>query len=269
MAESQSLNHDTPAPMKKYQDQMLRLVTNSFFKELINYGVEKQAILTVAGHLLDNVMQSNGSCRKEGAYYNGLFTIKDVCDEWKTRRRLSLRGVALSPLDPSMLPTICKWLRVPAIRDSFYPRFPESEEALRASLSNGAGEYFTILYEQAPAGFIGADHIDEDASHLEMRKLVADPAMRGKGLGKRATFLFLYYVFVIRKFRKVYLHSFDVNIRNLSLNGRFGFELEGVFLEEARVDGAWRDLIRMALSGPRWLEIFSCPFPAPNPKAEG
>jgi RimJ/RimL family protein N-acetyltransferase len=90
-----------------------------------------------------------------------------------------------------------------------------------------------------------------------MRKLVGDPAMHGRGVGKRATFLFLYYVFVIRRFRKVQLHSFDTNIRNLNLNGRFGFELEGVFLEEAKIDGVWRDVIRMALSSARWFELFS------------
>jgi RimJ/RimL family protein N-acetyltransferase len=90
-----------------------------------------------------------------------------------------------------------------------------------------------------------------------MRKLIGNPAMHGKGIGKRATFLFLYYVFVIRKFRKVCLHSFDINIRNLNLNGKFGFELEGVFLEEAMIENTWRDVIRMALSGPAWLELFS------------
>ncbi len=90
-----------------------------------------------------------------------------------------------------------------------------------------------------------------------MRKLVGDAAMRGKGIGKRATFLFLYESFVIRKFRKVYLHSLDINIRNLNLNRKFGFELEGLFLEEARIQDKWRDVIRMALSAPVWLELFS------------
>jgi RimJ/RimL family protein N-acetyltransferase len=245
------------SPTKHSHDQMLKLVAKSFFNELVNYGVEKPAILRVAGHLLDNVIQNNGAYNKEAAYYNRLFTIQDVCDEWATRRRLSLQGVTLTPLDPAMLPLIGHWLRVPASRDSFYPRFPESDSALKEVFQNGGREYFTILCEQVPAGFVGADHIDAEASHLEMRKLVGDPAMHGRGVGKRATFLFLYYVYVIRRFRKVQLHSFDTNIRNLNLNGRFGFELEGVFLEEAKIDGVWRDVIRMALSSARWFELFS------------
>ena len=102
---------------------------------------------------------------------------------------------------------------------------------------------------------MGADHIDAESGRVEMRKLVGETAMHGKGIGKRATFLFLYYVFVVRKFRKVYLHSLDINIRNLNLNGKFGFELEGVFLEEVMVGGKMRDVVRMALAGPIWAGV--------------
>jgi RimJ/RimL family protein N-acetyltransferase len=244
-------------PLRKHHDQMLKLVGKSFYNELINYGVDKAAVLSVAGHLLDNVMQHVESHDKEGDYYNRLFTIRDVRDEWAAARRLSLHKVTIAPLDPALVPNIANWLRVPGVRDSFYPRFPESDSALRQALEAATREYFSIYYEKDLAGFIGAENIDTESGHLEMRKLVGDAAMHGKGIGKRATFLFLYYVFVIRKFRKVYLHSFDINIRNLNLNGKFGFELEGVFLEEAKIENTWRDVIRMALSGPTWLELFS------------
>jgi len=62
---------------------------------------------------------------------------------------------------------------------------------------------------------------------------------------------------MVRKFRKVCLHSLDINIRNLNLNGKFGFELEGVFLEEAMVRGKRRDVVRMALAEPVWSALFS------------
>lgn len=81
--------------------------------------------------------------------------------------------------------------------------------------------------------------------------------MHGKGIGKRATFLFLYHVFLIRKFAKVYIHSMDTNIRNLNLNGKFGFELEGVFLQDVLIRAQRCDVVRMALVRPVWLELFS------------
>jgi RimJ/RimL family protein N-acetyltransferase len=236
---------------------MLKLVAKGFYNELINYGVEKAHVLRVAGHLLDNVMNRVELADKQEDYYNRLFTIKQVCDEWAAAKRLSLQGVTLAPLDPALIPQLANWLRLPAIRDSFYPRYPESESDLRQAFQAADREYFSIFCENELAGFIGAENIDRESARLEMRKLIGNADMHGKGIGKRATFLFLYYVFVIRQFRKVYLHSFDINIRNLNLNGKFGFELEGVFLEEAMIDNSRRDLIRMALSGPAWLELFS------------
>jgi RimJ/RimL family protein N-acetyltransferase len=84
-----------------------------------------------------------------------------------------------------------------------------------------------------------------------MKKLVGEPGLQGKGIGKQATFGFLYYAFMIRNLNKVYIHSRDINMRNVNLNSRFGFELEGVFLDERQ------DVVRMALFKPLWLQIFS------------
>ncbi|MBI3191476.1 MAG: GNAT family N-acetyltransferase, partial [Pedosphaera parvula] len=111
--------------------------------------------------------------------------------------------------------------------------------------------------EHESAGIIGAENIDTASGKLEMRKLVGNPALHGKGIGKRATFLFLYYVFIRREFNKVYLHSMDINIRNLNLNAKFGFELEGVFIEDALVQGKRHDLVRMGLLRPIWLGLFT------------
>lgn len=243
--------------MLQYHEQMLKLVAKGFYNELINYGVNETEVLTVAGHLLDHVMRKGGPANKEAGYYNRLFSIKDVEDTWAAEGRLTLGQVSIRPMDPRLVPRIAAWLEAPAIRDSFYPRFPGSEAELGRYFEAADREYFSIFDGQELAGIIGAESIDAEAAKLEMRKLVGDSAMHGRGIGKRATFLFLYHVFVIRKFRKVYLHSLDINIRNLNLNGKFGFELEGVFLEEAQIENQWRDVVRMALSGPLWLALFS------------
>jgi ribosomal-protein-alanine N-acetyltransferase len=250
-------NQESGNPIRKCHEQMLKLVAKGFYNELINYGVNKAEVLSVAGHLLDNITQKGGPANKNTEYYNRLFTIKDIRDDWAGGKRLGLHQVSIAPLDPGFVPTAAAWLRAPGIRESFYPKFPESEAELRQSLQSSTREYFCIYHEQTPAGIIGAENMDAESSRLEMRKLVGDAAMHGKGIGKRATFLFLYYAFVVRQFKKVYIHSLDINIRNLNLNGKFGFELEGVFLEEAMIGGKSRDVIRMALFRPVWLELFS------------
>jgi RimJ/RimL family protein N-acetyltransferase len=248
---------ESSTPMRQYHEQMLKLVAKGFYNELINYGVNEAEVLTVAGHLLDNVMHKDGTANKAVEYYNRLFTFKDVKDEWTAAQRLSIQQLTIAPMDPALVPQIAAWLRAPAIRESFYPMFPEPEKELVAYFQAPTREYFSIFHQQRLAGIIGADDIDITSGRLEMRKLVGDPEMHGKGIGKRATFLFLYYAFVTRKFRKVYLHSLDINIRNLNLNGKFGFELEGVFLEEVMIQNKRRDVVRMALAAPIWLELFS------------
>lgn len=255
-AETVSNDDNSETTLNQHHEQMLKLVAKGFYNELINYGVNKAAVLTVAGHLLDNVVQTPVA-GKTAEFYNRLFTIKDVRDEWAQARRLTVQELCISPMEPAVVPKVAVWLKDPEIRESFYPRFPDSAAELARYFQSPTREYFSIFHQQHLAGIIGAENIDQESGRLEMRKLVGDPEMHGKGIGKRATFLFLYYVFVVRKFRKVCLHSLDINIRNLNLNGKFGFEVEGVFLEEILVQNKRRDVVRMALAEPVWSALFS------------
>ncbi len=244
---------------QQQHDQMLRLVTRSFYRELVNYGITAGEVVTVAGHLLDNVVQNGTHTAGATEYYNRLFTTGDIRDAWHDAARLSVGKVSISPVTDGQIPAIVGWMRTPAIRDNFYPPFPEARDALAAYFRTPSRRYFTIFHGGEPVGLIGAENLDQAAEKLEMRKLVGDPRMHGEGIGKHATFLFLYYAFVILKFRKVYIYSLDINVRNINLNGGFGFELEGVFYEDVLIRDAWRDVVRMALTAPVWLELFDRP----------
>lgn len=243
--------------MRQRHEQMLKLVAKGFYNELMNYGVQKNEVLTVAGHLLDNIMQKDGSPPKTADYYNRLFTIRDIQDAWTAEKRLAVHQVSLGPLEPALIPWVGAWLQTPFIRDSFQRPFPELEGDLPAYFGHPRRRYFVIYFQQEPVGLIGAENLDSQSGKLEMRKLVGHPSLQGKGIGKRATFLFLYYVFVILKYHKVYLHSMDINMRNINLNSKFGFELEGVFFEDAVIHQQSRDVVRMGLRARVWLELFA------------
>lgn len=247
---------ETPPGVRQHHEQMLKLVAKSFYNELINYGVNEAEVLSVAGHLLDNVMQKSTPKSQPADYYNSRFAVGDVQNGWDTTRQLTLHEVSILPLKEETIPHLATWLKDPGIRESFYPRYPATEKELFRYFQDPTREYFLILHQNTLAGVIGGENKDNECGRLEMRKLVGDPQMHGKGIGKRATFLFLYYVFVIQSFQKVYLHSLDINIRNINLNGKFGFELEGVFLEEVILNSRRRDVVRMALTRARWTEIF-------------
>ncbi len=252
-----SESDDKKMPVEQQRDQMLKLVTKGFYNELINYGVRQEEILRVASHLLDNLMAQG---KKPGAgiqYYNQIFTLATVKDDWVERRQLTVQHVTLRPLQPPLITKVVEWLRNPAFRESFVPAFPEKEADLQRYFTHPTREYFGIYYNERSVGIVGGENIDPLAGKLEMKKLVGDSGLQGKGIGKRATFGFLYYAFLILNLNKVYIHSRDINIHNISLNSRFGFELEGIFLEDIKVGDKRQDVVRMALFKSLWLQIFS------------
>jgi RimJ/RimL family protein N-acetyltransferase len=224
---------------------------------LINYGVKKPEILTIASHLLDHVIQQEDTPNPKAEFYNRLFTLNSIRDDWKTLKRISVDEISIEPIQIHHLDHVTGWLATPGVHASFYSPYPESAQSLAPYFGQPNRLYFCIVYRTEPVGFIGAENIDNRSLRLEMRKLVGKTDLRGKGIGKRATFAFLYHVFNILEFEKIYIHSTDINMRNLNLNSRFGFQLEGVFLQELKVGDTRRDMVRMGLTRSHWLRIFS------------
>jgi len=238
------------------QQQMCKIIVKSFYKELINYGIQKKDIVAMSSYLLDCLMKDE-IVSKDGKYYNLLFSIKDISDEWTTDKRLRLQEVSITPLMHEAHSQVVSWLSNPTIKYSFIHLFPESEEEIREYFGHSSRYYFSINYNNEPIGIIGADNIDHDSKKLEMKKFIGNAALQGKGLGKHATFLFLYYSFCILNFDKIYIHSGDTNIRNINLNSKFGFEFEGMFFEDVYFKNKKHDVVRMGLLKSRWMEIFN------------
>jgi len=248
---------DKEIASKKQRDQMLKLVAKGFYNELINYGVKQPEVIRVASHLLDNLLTKEKRPAEEQPYYNGIFTLASVKDEWAQRKQLAVEHVTLRPLQMRLISKIVGWLKDKTVRESFVPAFPASESKLQEYFRDSTREYFSIDYNDEAVGIVGGENIDAATGKLEMKKLVGEPGLQGKGIGKRATFGFLYYAFMIRNLNKVYIHSRDINMRNINLNSRFGFELEGVFLDDIMIGDKRPDVVRMALFKPLWLQIFS------------
>lgn len=240
------------------RDQMLKLVSKGFYKELVNYGVKREEIIRVASHLLDNLITKEKIKGGGAEFYDHLFTLNDVVDEWNEHQQIAVQNIRLRPLDSRLIPTISDWLGRRGVRELFVPPFPESEASLRTHLlETPSNRYFTIECDGHAVGIVGGENIDLPNGNMEMKKLVGDADSRGKGIGKKATFAFLYYAFKILGSHKVYVHSRDINIRNINLNSKFGFILEGIFLEDLRVGDSYQDVVRMALFESFWTEIFA------------
>lgn len=250
-------NNTNSATNDLKHEQMLKLIAKGFYKELIRYGIDKKDVIKVSTHLLDHLIEGKEHLQENKEYYNRYFSLKNIKDEWNSHKRLAIDDLSISPLHFDMYAQVAIWLRNPSIKYSFITLFPDTESALKKYFEQSTRDYFGIFYKNDPVGVIGADHTDESSRKLEMRKFVGDTSLQGKGIGKRATFLFLYYSFVILNFNKVYIYSRNTNIRNINLNSKFGFELEGVLFEDVALRNKKQDVVRMGLLRSRWLNIFS------------
>jgi RimJ/RimL family protein N-acetyltransferase len=243
---------------KKKQEQMLKLVTNSFYKELMNYGVDSSDIITVSVNLLDHVTDTNKSEQGNSEYYNDFFNISAVVDNWEKDGKLSFNGVYIQPLQKIHIKRITDWLNTADINQTFIGLMPKDEQKLLDYLIDKSdNKFFAVYHDNQFVGMIGAENIDHNFKKLEMKKLIGSTEFRGKGIGKSSTFLFLYYAFNIMKFNKVYIHSLDTNIGNININSKFGFGLEGILYGEVFLNDKYRDVLRMGLLKTTWYDIFS------------
>lgn len=243
---------------KQKQEQILKLVTHSFYKELMNYGVDSSDIVTVSVNLLDHITNSQNYTSGAIDYYNTMLKVEDIKDFWKERKELSYDGVTIKPVQEEHIPKLGEWVQTPEIQNTFIGLFPKNTNLLsQYLLAKEDRFYFVIIFDNKHLiGAIGAENIDPNFRKLEMKKFIGDQNFRGKGIGKMATFLFLYYAFDILNFNKVYIYSMDTNIKNINLNSKFGFGLEGILYDEVRLNGKFMDVLRMGLLKETWEEIF-------------
>ncbi len=103
------------------------------------------------------------------------------------------------------------------------------------------------LPDNTPVGLMAFLDYDKEQKKGELRKLIGEPAYRGKGFGKEATKLWIQYGISNLGLQKIYLNTLQTNVRNIRLNQALGFKVEGVLRNECTIDGKQYDLLRMGL----------------------
>jgi len=101
------------------------------------------------------------------------------------------------------------------------------------------------LLNGKPIGSVAYLDYDVNQFKAELRKLIGETDMRGRGYAKEATALWLEYGAVTLDLRKIYLNTFNTNIRNISLNEELGFHVEGILRNEMFFEGEFKDILRM------------------------
>lgn len=114
-------------------------------------------------------------------------------------------------------------------------------------LSSSESNIFGLisLSDDTPVGSVAFLDHDPMQGKAELRKLIGEPQMRGKGLAKEAIRLWIQYGIEGLGLKKIYLNTLDTNIRNIKLNKELGFKFEGILRNELFFDNSYHDVLRM------------------------
>ena len=246
-----------PQMTQVQQTEMLKLVTQSFCRELVNFGVPRTSLPTIASEVLDYVMNGRERPSLTSEHGPSPLELSEIVEDGIFKDQLQYGDVSIRPLTIDLLPTISEWLETTDVQRHFAVPFPTSVEDLVEYFFNTEHNvYFSIFYKDAFVGVIGGEQIDQRIRRVEMKKFIGDQEFRGHGIGKTATFLWLHHVFDQKNYNKVFIYSLDTNLRNINLNNQLGFELEGILFEDAMMDGKYCDVARMGLLKSKWDSLF-------------
>ena len=141
---------------------------------------------------------------------------------------------------------IMGWIENIQGRDFFLSRIDDIEIATDAIIKDPKHIFGLVLKDGEPIGIMGYMNYDTKNRKAELRKIIGELDYRGKGYGKKATNLWLSYGIQSLNLRKIYLYTFDTDLRNIRINLDMGFQLEGIFRQENLYTDGVKDILRMA-----------------------
>ncbi|MBS4034977.1 MAG: GNAT family N-acetyltransferase [Ignavibacterium sp.] len=141
---------------------------------------------------------------------------------------------------------IMEWIENIQGRDFFLSRIDDIEIATDAIIKDPKHIFGLVLKDGEPIGIMGYMNYDTKNRKAELRKIIGELDYRGKGYGKKATNLWLSFGIQSLNLRKIYLYTFDTDVRNIRINLDMGFQLEGIFRQENLYSDGAKDILRMA-----------------------
>ncbi len=217
------------------KESIIKIISN----ELAGLQLTTSDYIQVANSILDSALEKN----------TGNSSAVDLFNQKISELPIVTDDIIIRACDPdSDYDYFEKWTRDERGGEFLLSRLENNVENPRKVFLNSSHIFGIVCNSmQRPIGIVGFLNVNHDHKRAELRKLIGEPDCRGKGLGKKASRLWLSYGLYALKLRKIYLYTFDSNLRNIRINEELGFRLEGVFREEHIVDGRPKDILRMSL----------------------
>ena len=231
-------------------DCTLETLVRSFFRESSSYGFRQIDYIRFVNLLLDLSMKqaadSAGGEAGEKQQENDYDTDPEV-----GAMELPIRSerVIIRKIDTARDTRVLKqWLDDESGRQFLLSRITAQTLDIDRIIDDDWNVFGMITTpDEAPVGCVAYLGFNPEQHKAELRKLIGDPAMRGKGYAKEATRLWIRYGINTLRLRKIHLSTLNTDIRNIRLNESLGFKVEGILRNEICVDGIYRDVLRMGL----------------------
>ena len=231
-------------------DVTIEALSRNFYKETAQYGFGPIDYVRFVNLLLDLSMAKEREAAErvgqpeEGA--DGVVSVPTI-----DARSLPLRGerLVVREFDRSRdFPLFERWLADEAGRQFLLSSVTARRLSIREVADSTSSRIGVIAL---PGGdpIRSVAYFDCDATHrkAELRKLIGEPSMRGKGYAREASTLWIQYGLQALDLRKIYLNTLETNIRNIRINEELGFRVEGILHDEVCIYGTYHDVLRMGL----------------------
>jgi len=222
----------------------IEALARSLFRETIRYGFKQVDYLRFVNVLLDMSMKNGYQAEIP----------QDIAFNYDPQKKISLPlfGEAIKVrefAEKDDIQIIKKWLAEKEGKQFLISRTTAEVIEIERLISDERNLFGIITLsdsQQLPIGLLAFLHFDKNQQKAELRKLIGEPAYRGKGLAKEATRLWLQFGISTLGLKKIYLNTLDTNIRNIKLNEELGFKVEGILRNECCIDGIYHDVLKMA-----------------------
>lgn len=171
-----------------------------------------------------------------------------------------LRGfkTTLRPLQDSDIPLLTRWINDPEVRVNLGAQLPKIEADEREFVQGRSKSHVVLMIEVdgKPIGTMGLHRITYPDATATTGAMIGEKAYWGKGYGSDAKMALLDYAFNTLGLRRVKSRALAFNERSVAYSAKCGYVIEGVEKEEVYRNGAYHDLVLLAVTRKAWLPIW-------------
>ncbi len=171
-----------------------------------------------------------------------------------TTPSVTLRDVTVSDrdrlLDWRNLPEVARWMYSDhAITPQEHARWFD------AAIADPSRRYWIIELDGAPVGLANLYDISQGHRRASWAYYLADPAVRGRGVGAYVEFWVIEHVFGPLGLDKLWCEVLAGNEAVWKLHESFGFQREALFRRHVRKAGAPADVVGLGLLASDWTQV--------------